>query len=776
MTTTSKRTRRVTRRGPVRRSKRLGSILLTLAIAASTLSTTVLSTATPAAAAPIDLDENGRWGPVEAWPMVGIHAALDRNGRVVTYGTNPDGTQTGRFIYDIWTPGPSAAAGHNTLVNTTQTDLFCSLQLNLADSGDMILFGGDNWIDGRTNNRGNPDINVLDAVTGQLATLPSMNRARWYATGTTMPNGSIYIQGGLDGEDRPERWTTDGGAELLDLDTSNIFWNYPRNFLVPDGRIFGIGNNGTMYFVSEQLDDLEVVGQLGPEYWGQSTTAVMFQPGRILYFGGSTPNALVIDVTSGVPQVTRTATMSSNRHWVNGTILPDGRVLATGGSVKNSTEFFFDPIGTYGSNLTAEIWDPATGQWTVGASAQMPRLYHSTAVLLADGRVLTAGGGSPGPIDNANAEIYSPDYLVTQAGGPTPRLAINGLTATEVTAGQDLGIDVSNGAEVRRVTLVKTGSVTHSFNMDQRFVELGFRVAGDTVTATLPTNDAEITPGFYLLSVLDENDIPSESQIIHVQTPSPTSLHRTIDGQVVRLYQAYFQRNPDQAGYLFWRRSILNGVGLADISDFFAGSPEFVGRYGALTNAQFIDQIYANVLGRPADAGGRAYWIGELGNGVSRGQMMLALSESVEFMNRTGTADLDGGAPLTPPPAPAPPAPLPGPAGSFGPELQRLYLGYFLRPADADGLAYWTGQREAGLTLAAISEQFALSLEFQNRYGQADDAAFVDLVYLNVLDRQADAEGRAYWIAQIQQGMTRGELMTGFTESAEFVRTYTSRL
>lgn len=781
-TTTKRRNGRVTPSKKTRRSKRIGSSLLALALGASTMSTILIADVSPAAAAPIDLEEGGQWGPVEDWPMVGIHAALDINGRVVTYGTNPDGTQTGRFIYDIWTPNQSAAAGHNTLTNTTRTDLFCSLQLNRADTGDMIIFGGDNWMGTTTNNRGNADINQLDAVTGQLATLPGMNRARWYATGTTLPDGSIYVQGGLDGEDFPEHWTPEGGSTLLPLDTSEIHWNYPRNFVVPDGRVFGIGNNGRMYFVSEQLDSLEIVGQLGAEYWGQNTTAVMFEPGKILFFGGGTTKALVIDVTSGAPVVTRTNDISGIRHWVNGTILPDGRVLATGGSVKDSTAYFFDPINTYDSSFTVEIWDPKTGQWTIGDSAQVPRLYHSTALLLPDGRVLSAGGGAPGPIVNTDAELYSPDYLLTDGGGATPRLAINGLSDTEVVAGQNIAIGVSDGSEVRRVTLVKSGSVTHSFNMDQRFVELDFGVAGNNVNAVLPTNDAEITPGFYLLSVLDENDIPSESQIIHVKTPSPETLNSTIDGQVVRLYQAYFQRNPDQGGYLFWRRSLLNGITLADISDFFAQSPEFIGRYGNLSDGQFIDQIYNAVLGRPADADGRAYWLGQLEAGVTRGQVMLAFSESNEFMNRTNTANLNGGAPAAPAPVqPAPqpepqPQPVANPVVDGAPEIQRLYLGYFLRAADAEGLAYWTGQLQNGLTLAEISEQFALSIEFQTRYGQADNAAFVDLVYLNVLGRAADGEGRAYWITQLENGMTRGELMTGFTESNEFVTAFNNRI
>ncbi len=766
-----------------RRKGRLFRTLVAVAMSAAMVSPIVLADTTPAAAAPVALDPDGRWGPVEAWPMVAIHAALDANGRVITYGTNGDGTQTGRFIYDIWTPGPSAAAGHNTLTNTTQTDIFCSLQLNRVDTGDLIMFGGDNWTGTATNNLGNPDITQISAATGAISQLPGMNVPRWYATGTTMPNGSIYIQGGLGGEDLPERWTPTGGAELLGLDTSDMSWYYPRNFVVPDGRVFGIAADGWMYYVSEELNTLDVVGRLPFEHRGVNATAVMFEPGKILFFGGRSTNTVVIDVTGGgAPVVTQSGQLSSLRYWVDATLLPDGRVLATGGSVKDSTAYFYDPIETYGSNLTAEIWDPRTGQWTVGASAQVPRLYHSTAVLLPDGRVLTAGGGSPGPITNTDAEIYSPDYLVQANGQPSPRLEILGMSAAVATAGQQLDLTVSAGADVRRVTLVKSGSVTHSFNMDQRFVELGFAVDGNTVTAQLPINDAEITPGFYLLSVLDENGIPSVSEMIKVDVPNATQLNTAVDGEVLRLYRAYFQRDPDPAGFVYWRRQRLAGVPLAAISDALAGSPEFLNRYGVLSNGDFVDRLYQNVLGRPADAAGQAYWMAQLAAGTPRGEIMLAFSESQEFMIRTGTAGLEDVPTLAPAPVPAAdpgPAPDPGPVDpvtAHVAEIRRLYLGYFLRAADPGGLAYWTQARADGISLIDISEEFARSAEFVARYGQADDATFVDLVYQNVLNRQPDAGGRAYWVGQLGAGMTRGELMVGFTESPENVAATADRV
>lgn len=751
----------------VHHHRRLVPFIAGLAAFSSTLSiTSTLVLPEPAAAAPIDVDEGGEWGPVEDWPLIGLHAALDSDGDVVTYGTNGNGRQTGRFIYDVWDPSGDAGANHTTLNNTTETDLFCSLQINRADTGDMLLFGGDNWTGVGTTNTGNADINQLNAATGQITQLPGMNRPRWYGTGTTLSDGSIFVQGGLGGEDHPDHWTPENGAELLPLDTSTLNYFYPRNFVIPDGRIFGIDTAGYMYFISPELDDLDIVGRLDWTRWGNTASAVMYEPGKILHFGGRTATAVVIDVTSGNPVVTPTDQMTSARQWVNGTILPDGRVLATGGSVKDSNAVNGDPINTYGVNNTAEIWDPKTGQWTTADAGVVPRLYHSTALLLPDARVLVAGGGAPGPVANTNAEIYSPDYLVTPGGGPTPRLTINGVSDDDLLPGQDLGLAVSNGADVSRVTLVKTGSVTHSFNMDQRHVELPFTVAGNNVTTAIPASSSVVTPGYYLVWVLDENDIPSVGQMVRIGPASADTPTAVVDGQVVRLYQAYFQRNPDNGGFQYWRRQLLNGIGLVEISNQFSVSPEFVNRYGNLNNAQFIDQIYQNVLGRPGDAEGRAYWIGQLASGVTRGEIMVAFSESAEFVRVTGTPSPDAGLNGN---APAPTPVAATPAAAYTAEIHRLYLGYFGRAPELDGLVYWTRQREAGLSLIDVSEQFALSAEFVNRYGQADNGTFVDLIYANVLDRPADPGGRVYWIGQLGAGMTRGEMMAGFTESDEFV-------
>lgn len=730
-----------------------------------------------ASAAPVGVSRNGWWAPVENWPMVAIHSALDSRGRVVTYGTNGDGKQTGKFIYDTWTPNKSAAFGHTTLANTTKTDIFCSLQINRPDNGNMMIFGGDNWTGTTTTNTGNPDINELNVANSELQERPAMNRARWYATAVTMPDGSFYIQGGDGGRDRPERWDGKNGAQLLPFSTDALYWYYPRNFVIPDGRVFGMDPTGRMYFVSPTLDSIDLVGNLPADRYGIGSTAVMFEPGRILHFGGPTNTAIIVDVTSGIPAITRTGSLSSARQWVNGTLLPDGRVLATGGSEKSSSQATRGDINTYGVNNTAEIWDPATGEWTQLAEGVQPRLYHSTALLLPDGRVLVAGGGSPGPVTNADAEIYYPDYLVARGGGATVRPVIESVSADSLQPGQALQLKTS-GAAPSRVTLLKTGSVTHSFNMEQRFLELPFQHNNGITTTRIPASSSVVTPGYYLVSVLDANGIPSESKLIRVEIPDPTRPATGVDGQITRLYRGYFDRNPEVSGYTYWRDQILDGQTTVEAaSEYFATSAEFSTRYGALNNEQFVNQVYQSVLGRPADAAGRDHWLIQLANGVSRGAVMLSFTDSAEFVNKTGTPapTAPNGVPVNYSPKAEPgPAPVPGGAGdpdrvaAYRRQIYRLYFGYLDRPPDGDGWNHWVSLMMEGTTLEEISQEFAQSGEFAT-VGLTSNAEFVDYVYRNVMDREPDPLGREFWIRQLNTGMSRGEMMTGFTESREFV-------
>ena len=101
--------------------------------------------------------------------------------------------------------------------------------------------------------------------------------------------------------------------------------------------------------------------------------------------------------------------------------------------------------------------------------------------------------------------------------------------------------------------------------------------------------------------------------------------------------------------------------------------------------------------------------------------------------------------------------------------VRRLYAAFFRRESDSAGLQYWVGQRDRGVSLAAIAEHFVSSTEFRHNYGSLSDRDFVDLVYRNVLGRSPDQAGYDYWVGRLRTDLDRGGLMVGFSEGPEFV-------
>ncbi len=451
----------------------------------------------------------GAWSTVHDWPLIAVHAVLMPDGRILSYGTTQSGQQTAHTIYDVWDPIGGLDGGHTTLPNTSGTDIFCSSQVVVPGGGQVFIAGGDNWTGTGTTNTGNNNSNTFDFSDPANQTLTrrtNMNRARWYSSSITLLNGETYIQGGSGGTDRPEVRQTNGVFRLLTgADTNSLDFMYARNFVAPDGRVFGYDSNGRMYYVNPAgSGSITLLGTHGGPT-GSDGSAAMFRPGKILQFGGSNRNAVVIDITSGTPAVTSANTLSTQRRLVNATILADGRVLATGGStVWNELT---------GVNLNAEIWNPTTNQWQVGPPEVKARLYHSNALLMQDGSVLVMGGGAPGPQNNTNIEVYYPSYLYNAAGGFATRPVISAAPGT-IDIGETFDVDMGGTGAVSRVALIKTGSTTHSWNMEQRFIELTFQQSGSRLRVQAPTRATDAPPGFYMLFAFNASGVPAIAPIM----------------------------------------------------------------------------------------------------------------------------------------------------------------------------------------------------------------------------------------------------------------------
>jgi hypothetical protein len=485
------------------------------AILALCAATSLSLTAASASAAPPvptrDAYTKGLWGPLGKWPLIAAHATLTPGGKVLTFGTDAKGKQTGLFIYDVWDAATGdVTAGHLTLPNGTNTDIFCSSALLIPDGRSAFIAGGDVWNGTKTTNTGNPDVTAFDTQSNALSRAGSMNRARWYSTSTMLADGQIYIQGGTGGTDYPELRSGKGQFTLLPrLNTAAINYFYPRNFVLPDARLFGFDGKGKMYFIEANLSSLTRAGQLAAANIGNTASAVMYAPGKVLQVGGGSNQAVTIDMTGFNPKVQPTGYLTSQRQWVSATLLANGSVLATGGSQKANE--------LVGVNNTAEVWNPATGVWTAGSQGAVARLYHSTALLLPDATVLVAGGGAPGPLINTNAELYYPPYLFTADGKYAARPVIQ--SAPDVTGpGERITLKVGDSSSVARVVLVRTGSATHSFDMGQGFVELPFaRLPDNALSADLPVNANVAIPGTYMLFVLDAQGVPSVAKMLRVR-------------------------------------------------------------------------------------------------------------------------------------------------------------------------------------------------------------------------------------------------------------------
>ena len=255
-------------------------------------------------------------------------------------------------------------------------------------------------------------------------------------------------------------------------------------------------------------------------------SAVMYEPGKVLYVGGGkgvdvqyagapTATAEIIDLTDPSPSWKLTATMKHPRRQLNATILADGTVLVTGGT---SGAGFNDQAGAVHE---AELWNPQTGQWATMASEQKNRTYHSTALLLASGRVLSSGSGEGGGVSYANAEfslqLFSPPYLFNPDGTPAVRPSISSAPAS-IHYNQSFTVETPDASAIVRGTLIHNSSVTHAFNQSQRLYPLSFQVTGPTtLTVTNPVpSGAYAPPGPYMLFLINSSGVPSAARFVTV--------------------------------------------------------------------------------------------------------------------------------------------------------------------------------------------------------------------------------------------------------------------
>ncbi len=483
-----------------------------------------------------DAHLKGQFSDPFSWPVIPIHVTLLPNGNVHSFGTDTEGQQGAALWHSVWDPelGTDAWA-HTVLSNTVNTDIFCAGQSLLPHSGKLLITGGDMIING-DRNWSNADTNIFDPETNELVPEQPMQYKRWYPTLVALPNGEMVVLGGRAEKSTesapaviastPELYTPGTGWRTLFDATSdraygsyNTEWYYPRAFPAPNGLVWVLTKHGRMYYLDPTGNGSII--QTGNQAPGSDGTlpTLNIEPGKFLSVRKKDDRVILFDLNVDPPTFTDTGKISGLRVWSSGMVLPDGRVLVSGGSTIK------DDLAT--ARYEVEIWDPATGTWSLGAAAQKPRFYHSVAMLLPDASVLTAGGGAPGPVKNLNAELYYPNYLFeTDGSGQWAERPSIESAPENVSLGGTFDITVADGNTIDRVTFLRLGTSTHSYDSSARFMELSFIQNGAQLTITAPTDMNLATPGFWMLFVLDDS-VPSVAKIVHLTQNGPGSSDTT---------------------------------------------------------------------------------------------------------------------------------------------------------------------------------------------------------------------------------------------------------
>jgi len=499
----------------------------TLQFTAGTSSVTsapVNLTALPAEAA------TGKWGPVVTWDIVPLQMHLLPTGKLLAWGKlEPGGTMMG--MPRLWDPASGPPTTAREIV--VDTMLFCAGHAFMPD-GRLMISGGH-----KEDDKGIDVTNIFDPGSETFVPgLPKMAFGRWYPTVTELTDGRMLTMAGRDSAGAvvttPEIWENNQWVKLPGAGTLQIPY-YPRNFIDP--------KNGLVFMAGERImsrwfdpDGTGVNGGRGRWINGPSHiwpynrdygSAVMYEPGKILVVGGGgnsswptpdpkfgtpTEKAEKIDLNAGTPTWQSAGSMSIPRRHMNATILPDGQVLATGGTRGGG----FVNIDEGLAAKAAEEWNPSTNQWTMLAANSVMRVYHSVSILLPDATVLHGASGNayagavPVP-DEYNHEIFSPPYLFK---GARPTIT---SAPTSVGYGQSFAVATPNAAQVTDVRWIHIGTVTHAFDFGQRANTLTFTRTATGVSVTAPSGPNLAPPGHYILFILNRNGVPSTGKIIKVQ-------------------------------------------------------------------------------------------------------------------------------------------------------------------------------------------------------------------------------------------------------------------
>lgn len=456
----------------------------------------------------VNVDNSGNPAVVGSWstpvqtPAVAVNLILLPNNKLLFYQDGASPT-VWDYINNLFTS-----------ISTTQ-DVFCSGHAALAD-GRILVVGGY----GQSGSTiGIATAEIFDSSTNTWTSVPKMSYRRWYPTATTLSDGRVLVTAGWQTTEHtnagiPEIYDPSSNSWTALTNANNPFETYPFMFMLSDGRVIHTG--GSEYATDTDL--LDITNQS----WSvvdssivDGGSAKMYLPDRIMKAGSAADSQMsgpssnttyVLDMTQPNPKWQQTPPMVYPRSFLNLTELPDGTVLATGGETDKNGGNIANAV------YAAELWNPQTQTWSTMASMHTPREYHSTALLLPDGRVVASGMGADfGNVpDQTSAEFFSPPYLFK---GPRPTIS---QAPQKIIYGSSFTVTTPDAASISKVVLIRTGAVTHAFDQNTRYVPLTFTVSNSSLTVSAPATGYLAPPGYYMLFLVNSNGVPSVAPIIQV--------------------------------------------------------------------------------------------------------------------------------------------------------------------------------------------------------------------------------------------------------------------
>lgn len=462
-------------------------------------------------------DQVGRWSAPTPLPVVGIHSVLLPTGKVLFWSYRPPKTTSAGVAY-VWSP----ITGTGRRVDPP-SNIWCGGQTLLAD-GRVLVVGGTLAYASPTElsrARGLNQIYTFNPFGETWTRQPNMRLGRWYPTITRLTNGSVVITSGLtesggvmntDVEVFTPSPSMNGVGTVRRVGTRGTTGLYPHQFLMPDGRVLmgGPGVADTAILNPRNWTWADIPNLKQPRYgYGSGTLLPGGAAGstKVMLIGGR--SSTVVFATSeqfdtlnpGAGWQFR-APMPQPRHNHNTVILPDGTLLTVGGN--SSTDYYANP------QRETLLYDPVVNAWRAMATQAESRAYHSTALLLPDGRVMSAGddGATGGGASTDKVEIFSPPYLF-RGTRPTISFAPNAVARGKT-------FTIGTPDSISKVVLVTPGATTHANDMHQRLIALSFTAMAGGVSTAVSAGAGAAPPGYYMLFVLNTQGVPSVAKWVRL--------------------------------------------------------------------------------------------------------------------------------------------------------------------------------------------------------------------------------------------------------------------